>query len=83
LLSSTPALDLPVSALLFRPDGVTVAVVDSNNKTVLKTVHIGRDFGTHVEVTIGLAPTDRVINNPGDSLSAGQTVKIASTKQSS
>jgi len=83
LLSSTPALDLPVSALLFRPDGVTVAVVDSNNKTVLKTVHIGRDFGTHVEVTTGLAPTDRVINNPGDSLSAGQTVKIASVKQSS
>jgi RND family efflux transporter MFP subunit len=77
LQSSTPALDLPVSALLFRPDGVTVAVVDGNGKVALKTVHIGRDFGTHVEITTGLAATDRVIDNPGDSLNAGQAVQIA------
>lgn len=75
--SSTPALDLPVSALLFRPDGVTVAVVDNHGRVALKTVHIGRDFGTHVEITTGLAPTDRVINNPGDALNAGQAVAIA------
>jgi RND family efflux transporter MFP subunit len=77
LQSSTPALDLPVSTLLFRPDGVTVAVVDGNGDVVLKTVHIGRDFGTHVEITTGLAATDRVIDNPGDSLSTGQVVQIA------
>jgi RND family efflux transporter MFP subunit len=78
LETSTPALELPVSALLFRPDGVTIAVVDSTGKTALKTVHIGRDFGTRVEVTSGLSPTDRVIDNPGDAISAGQTVQIAS-----
>ncbi|MGF6758138.1 efflux RND transporter periplasmic adaptor subunit [Paraburkholderia sp. GAS42] len=78
LQTSTPALELPVSALLFRPDGVTIAVVDSSNRTVLKTVHIGRDFGTHVEITSGLSATDRVIDNPGDAISAGQTVQIAS-----
>ncbi|HEX7911454.1 MAG TPA: efflux RND transporter periplasmic adaptor subunit [Paraburkholderia sp.] len=77
LQSSTPALDLPVSALLFRPDGVTVAVVDSQGHAQLKTVHIGRDFGTHVEITTGLAATDRVIDNPGDALSSGQMVQIA------
>ncbi|MGF6772294.1 RND family efflux transporter MFP subunit [Paraburkholderia sp. GAS199] len=77
LQSSTPALDLPVSALLFRPDGVTVAVVDAQGRTVLKTVHIGRDFGTHVEITTGLAANDRVIDNPGDALTAGQAVQIA------
>ncbi|MFP3566867.1 efflux RND transporter periplasmic adaptor subunit [Paraburkholderia sp. SIMBA_030] len=76
LQASSPALDLPVSALLFRPDGVTVAVVDKNGKVALKTVHIGRDFGTHVEITTGLAATDRVIDSPGDSLSAGQAVQI-------
>ncbi|MFM0054160.1 efflux RND transporter periplasmic adaptor subunit [Paraburkholderia phytofirmans] len=76
LQSTTPALDLPVSALLFRPDGVTVAVVDSNGRALLKTVHIGRDFGTHVEITTGLAATDRVIDNPGDSISTGQMVQI-------
>lgn len=78
LQASTPALELPVSALLFRPNGVTVAVVDSSGKTALKTVHIGRDFGTHVEITSGLSVTDRVIDNPGDAISAGQTVQIAS-----
>ncbi|CAE6729211.1 efflux RND transporter periplasmic adaptor subunit [Paraburkholderia nemoris] len=77
LQSTTPALELPVSALLFRPDGVTVAVVDGNGRAALKTVHIGRDFGTHVEITTGLAATDRVIDNPGDSLSTGQLVQIA------
>jgi RND family efflux transporter MFP subunit len=77
LKASTPALDLPVSALLFRPDGVTVAVVDSEGRAQLKTVHIGRDFGTHIEITTGLAATDRVIDNPGDSLSNGQLVQIA------
>lgn len=76
LQSATPALDLPVSALLFRPDGVTAAVVDSQGRALLKTVHIGRDFGTHVEITTGLAATDRVIDNPGDSLSTGQMVQI-------
>jgi RND family efflux transporter MFP subunit len=77
LQATRPALDLPVSALLFRPSGVTVAVVDGNGRALLKTVQIGRDFGTHVEITTGLASTDRVIDNPGDSLGTGQVVQIA------
>ncbi|SDR30199.1 RND family efflux transporter, MFP subunit [Paraburkholderia fungorum] len=81
LQNPSPALDLPVSALLFRPDGVTVAVVDSHGRAALKTVHIGRDFGTHVEITTGLASTDRVINNPGDSLGNGQMVQVMPAAQ--
>ncbi|HDR9001177.1 TPA: efflux RND transporter periplasmic adaptor subunit [Burkholderia vietnamiensis] len=74
--SAAPALELPVSALLFRPDGVTVATVDAHGRTALKTVQIGRDFGTRVEIVAGLAPTDRVIDNPGDAIAAGEAVKI-------
>ncbi|RQR46174.1 MULTISPECIES: efflux RND transporter periplasmic adaptor subunit [unclassified Burkholderia] len=77
--SAAPALDLPVSALLFRPNGVTVATVGTNGRTVLKTVQIGRDFGTRVEIVAGLAATDRVIDNPGDAITAGEAVKIVST----
>jgi hypothetical protein len=55
---------------------VTIAVVDSQGRAQLKTVHIGRDFGSHVEITTGLAATDRVIDNPGDSLSNGQLVQV-------
>ncbi|WP_321811528.1 efflux RND transporter periplasmic adaptor subunit [Burkholderia sp. BCC1985] len=77
--SAAPALDLPVSALLFRPNGVTVATVGTNGRTALKTVQIGRDFGTRVEIVAGLAATDRVIDNPGDAITAGEAVKIVST----
>ncbi|WP_261523715.1 efflux RND transporter periplasmic adaptor subunit [Burkholderia multivorans] len=77
--SAAPALELPVSALLFRPDGVTVATVDAHGRTALKTVQIGRDFGTRVEIVAGLAATDRVIDNPGDAITAGEAVKIVST----
>jgi membrane fusion protein (multidrug efflux system) len=71
-----PALELPVSALLFRPTGVTVAVVGDNNQVALKTVTISRDFGTYVEIATGLAPTDRVIDNPSDAITAGETVRV-------
>lgn len=71
-----PALELPVSALLFRPNGVTVAVVSDSNKVALKTVTIGRDFGTYVEIATGLTATDRVIDNPGDAITAGEAVQV-------
>ncbi|WP_082814323.1 efflux RND transporter periplasmic adaptor subunit [Paraburkholderia monticola] len=79
LTTATPALELPVSALLFRPDGVTIAVVNAQNKVQLRKVTIGRDFGTYVEVATGLAATDRVIDNPGDAIADGQSVRVAAT----
>ncbi|HIH2622782.1 TPA: efflux RND transporter periplasmic adaptor subunit [Burkholderia cenocepacia] len=77
--SAAPALELPVSALLFRPNGVQVATVGANGRTALKTVQIGRDFGMRVEIVAGLAAADRVIDNPGDAITAGEAVKIVST----
>jgi multidrug efflux pump subunit AcrA (membrane-fusion protein) len=76
---SHPALELPVSALLFRPDGVTVAVLGKDNMVQLKTVTIGRDFGTYVEVATGVDATDRVINNPGDAISSGEAVRTTAS----
>jgi RND family efflux transporter MFP subunit len=77
LVTAHPALEVPVSALLFRPGGVTVATIGSDDKVQLKTVTIGRDFGTYVEVATGLEASDRVINNPGDAITGGQTVRVA------
>lgn len=77
LQNGNPALDLPVSALLFRPNGVTIATVDAAGKTALKSVTVGRDFGTHVEILAGLQASDRVVDNPGDALMSGEPVKIA------
>ncbi|MCC8392436.1 efflux RND transporter periplasmic adaptor subunit [Paraburkholderia sp. MMS20-SJTR3] len=77
LTARSPALELPVSALLFRPDGVTIALVDAQHEVRLRTVTIGRDFGTYVEIASGLAAGDQVIDNPGDALAAGQRVRVA------
>ncbi|WP_246182326.1 efflux RND transporter periplasmic adaptor subunit [Pandoraea capi] len=82
LKTDSPALELPVSALLFRPNGVTVALVGGNDKVALRRVSIGRDFGTHVEIAAGLAPGDRVIANPGDAIADGQHVRVAASPES-
>jgi RND family efflux transporter MFP subunit len=75
--SAAPTLLLPVSALMFRSEGVRVATVASGNRAALVPVTLGRDFGTKVEVTSGLAPGDLVIDSPPDSLVDRQEVRIA------
>jgi hypothetical protein len=44
---------------------------------VLKNVQLGRDLGDSVEVIAGLSPSDRIINNPPETLTAGDTVRVA------
>jgi len=75
-------LTLPVSALLFRADGLTVATADDKGRVMLKPIKISADLGTSVEINSGLTVSDRVIDNPPDSLRAGDMVKIASGPQS-
>ena len=68
---------LPANTLLFRKEGLQVAVVGPDNKVALKKITIGRDLGPEVEVTAGLLATDRVIDSPSDSLAAGFEVSVA------
>jgi RND family efflux transporter MFP subunit len=70
-------LTVPNNALLFRPSGTMVAVVDSNNRIDMKKLSIGRDLGTSVEVLGGLSPNDAVVINPADSLEQGDQVRIS------
>ncbi len=74
--ASHPLLSVPVNTLLFRPNGVKVAVVDGTGKVGLRTVTLGRDFGTTVEVTSGLDVSERVIANPGDAIAPGDAVRV-------
>jgi hypothetical protein len=57
--------------------GTQVATLDSSDKVVLKQVQLGRDLGDSVEVVSGLSPSDRIINNPPETLIAGDTVRVA------
>src|SRR6195256_387277 len=75
----TPAnlVTIPSTALVTGNQGTQVATLDGNNKVVLKNVQLGRDLGDSVEVIAGLTPSDRIINNPPETLTAGDAVRVA------
>jgi membrane fusion protein, multidrug efflux system len=74
VLPVNPVMVIPSNTLLFRGDGLQVGIVDANDIVHLRSVKIGRDFGTTVEVLTGLEPADRLIVNPSDSLDEGTRV---------
>jgi len=76
LPTAHPGYSLPVNTLLYRPHGVQVATVDAQGKVALKTLTLGRDFGTRIEVLTGLGPNDSVILNPSDSIAQGESVHV-------
>ena len=67
---------LPVNTLIFRSEGLRVAVV-KNGTVKLVPITLGRDFGSTVEVVTGLTGTESVVVNPPDSLAEGQSVNVA------
>jgi RND family efflux transporter MFP subunit len=84
--NSVPSYILPVTSLIFRAEGLQIAVLQDGQdaqggnqaKTIAKLipVSLGRDFGTEVEVVSGLAGNERVIVNPPDSLITGEEVRV-------
>ncbi len=71
------SVTVPANTLLFRAEGLQLAVVRDGQAQLLP-VTIGRDYGTTVEILSGLQPTDQVIVAPSDSLVSGTRVRIAS-----
>jgi len=74
--SGDGVLRLPSSALLFRKSGMEAALLGPGNRVQLRHVTVGRDLGTSIEITSGLAPSDQVVNNPPDSLANGEVVHV-------
>src|SRR5882757_3573723 len=70
---------IPSTALVTGNQGTQIAILDSNDKVVLKNVQLGRDFGDSVEVVAGLSPSDRIINSPPETLAAGDAVRVTAT----
>jgi RND family efflux transporter MFP subunit len=70
-------LTLSDNALIFRAQGMQLAVVGDDNKVQLRSVRLGRDFGSTIEVLDGLKETDRVVMNPPDGIAEGMTVHVA------
>lgn len=69
---------LPVDTLLFRKEGLRVAIV-KDSKAQLLPVTPGRDFGDTIEIISGLQGNESVIVSPPDSVVNGEKVQIVQT----
>ena len=47
-----------------------------NGKIALRTIVLGRDLGTAVEVSEGVTAADQVVVNPSDALTTGVAVTV-------
>jgi RND family efflux transporter MFP subunit len=77
LRAASGSLSVPASALIFDSRGVRVATIGSDNRVALKSVTITRDLGDVIEISSGLAASDRVIDSPPDGIRKGDQVRIA------
>jgi membrane fusion protein, multidrug efflux system len=75
--SGVNKVTIPVNTMLFRAEGARVAVVGADNKVELRPINIGRDYGATLEILGGVAPSDKIVVNPADSLEDGQQVNVA------
>jgi RND family efflux transporter MFP subunit len=72
-------LIIPVSALIFRNQGLQVGTVvngSNGDQAKLVQVKLGQDDGSTVQVVSGLTADARVIQNPPDSLIDGEPVRV-------
>lgn len=75
VVGQTSSYLLPVSTLIFRSQGLQVAVV-KNGSAMLTPVTPGHDFGEQIEIVSGLQGNESVIVSPPDSLVTGEKVQV-------
>ncbi|RRA48447.1 efflux RND transporter periplasmic adaptor subunit [Acidipila sp. EB88] len=69
------SLVVPVPAMIFRAQGLQVAVVE-NGKAKLVPITVGQDDGRVVQVVSGITADSQVVQNPPDSIFDGEAVQI-------
>ena len=67
-------VQVPAAALVFRASGPEVARVDASGKVHFRSVTIGRDDGSVVELSSGVAPGDRLALNISSQITDGELV---------
>jgi len=71
------AISVPASALIFGQDGLSVAILDDDDRIVLRKVTVSRDLGKDVEIGSGLSAQDRVVTSPPDGIVSGDRVRLS------
>jgi RND family efflux transporter MFP subunit len=79
LPADSRSVTVPSNALIFRKEGLQVAVV-RNGKAELVPVTPGHDYGDSMEILAGLRPQDDVILSPSDSLITGTPVQVGNAR---
>jgi multidrug efflux pump subunit AcrA (membrane-fusion protein) len=79
LPADSRSVTVPSNALIFRKEGLQVAVV-RNGKAELVPVSPGRDYGDSMEIVAGLWLQDDVILSPSDSLITGNPVQAGNVR---
>jgi RND family efflux transporter MFP subunit len=74
------AVTVPSNTLLFRSEGLSVAVV-RNGQAKLVPVTIGHDYGSTVEVMSSVTADEAVIIDPSDSILDGSPVQVTEPTQ--
>jgi len=77
--SNTPLI-IPANTLVTNSHGAQVAMVDQDGRVSYRTVAVGRDYGTEVEVASGLHGDEQLIVNPTDDVVDGLKVKVQNSK---
>ena len=73
---SREVLTVPRDALVLRPEGQSVFIVDGNNQAQQIRVTVGVGQGEHIEILGAVSPGDRVVIRGNERLQPGQTVNI-------
>jgi RND family efflux transporter MFP subunit len=62
---------VPIEAVMIRAGPPCVALIDPNDRIVLRRVKIGRDFGTSMEIVEGLNDNDEIVARVTDRIRNG------------
>jgi hypothetical protein len=74
-------LEVPAAAILFRPGGLQVAVVDDTGKVDFHPVTVAKDSGDTVVLASGVKAGDRVALNISSAISQGEVVSVNTDKE--
>jgi RND family efflux transporter MFP subunit len=69
-------LTVPRDALVLRPEGITVFIIDANDQAQQVNVTTGIGAGDKIEIFGAVSPGDRVVTRGNERLQPGQSVNV-------
>jgi len=74
--NSKPLLRVPGDTVMITTNGPRLAIVGAGNVVHFRSVTLGEDLGSEVEILSGLNPGELVISNPSDTVQEGAIVEV-------